>query len=222
MMIFGVAAVLLPGFVDEISEFLLFSPDVTAVVDPLDPEAKTLAGGVKAAMNLCATNGVEVKLLVAAVPGTEIEFGLNAVRRRCFAKVLHDEVADRSQSSLPPFTPEASPSWFKLEGSGNGGVRLLFKPPDGAGIRLKSSIFRAPFFLSVATVFILATLAVWIAGAKALAAVLPCGAAGLLLARRRRAASPFVEKKSLSKQEWVLLFALFAFTIIQLYKEGVL
>jgi len=31
MMIFGVAAVLMPGFVDEVAEFVLFSPDVTAV-----------------------------------------------------------------------------------------------------------------------------------------------------------------------------------------------
>ena len=53
MMTFGVAAVLLPGFVDEVAEFVLFKPDVTAAADPLDPQAKTVAGGVKAAMNLC-------------------------------------------------------------------------------------------------------------------------------------------------------------------------
>ena len=222
MMTFGVAAVLLPGFVDEVAEFVLFKPDVTAAADPLDPQAKTVAGGVKAAMNLCAFEGVDVKLLVAFVPGSVVELGLNSVRRRCFAEVFRQGAVQKSQAALPAFTAGASPSWFRFEAAGSGGVRLLFKPPHGSGARLECSVFRTPFFWPVAAMFILAAVAVWVAGAKALAGVLPCAAAGLLLACRRRCASPAVKSRRVSRPEWALRITFCAFVAMEFYREGLL
>lgn len=147
-LLIGVAAVLTPEILRRFASSVLFRPDVTITADPLDPDAKMIAGGIRTAMRLCESEGRAVNVLVSSVPGHSVVIELNAVRQRCHAEIVSGpETAEtvKSQSSLPPFTTGAAPACFRIRGDGDN-LRLVLRPPETRGARIQCR----PFFVGTA------------------------------------------------------------------------
>ncbi len=129
-MVLAVFAVLLPEFLLCFVVHPRFKPDVTITADPLQPDAKTVAGGLKEAMRHSLSIQRPVFVLVSRVPGYVVEIALNAVRERCFVEIVRkiDSVSvSKSQAALPRFAPGLEQAYFQLTGNDEN-LRLILKP----------------------------------------------------------------------------------------------
>lgn len=189
-LLIGVASVLTPELMRRFSSSVLFSPDVTITADPLDPDAKMIAGGIRSAMRMCESEGRAVKVLVSRVPGHVVVVELNAVRRRCTVKILSGPEAVEqatSQSALPPFTTGAAPACLRVCGDGDN-LRLVLRPPGGRGARITCGPQSVGFAPAIAAELLMFAAALGLAGpATAFAGVLlPAIVAGIMMRRMHR------------------------------------
>ncbi len=142
-MLVAVISVLMPELLAYVVVLTRFTPDVTITADPLKPDAKTVAGGLKEAMRLCLSVQRSVRVLISRVPGHGVEISLNSVRQRCFVEVIREAdllVVGQSQSALPRFSPGLEPSCFQLTALGDN-LRLIMTPDGERGLQLH---FAAP------------------------------------------------------------------------------
>lgn len=134
-MLLAVFTVLLPEFLQCTVVLPRFKPDVMITADPLQPDAKTVAGGIKAAMRHCFSIQRPVSVFVSRVPGYKVEIALNAVREHCFVEILDEKdlvSVSKSQAALPLFSPGLEQAYFQLtENSEN--LRLILRPDKIGG-----------------------------------------------------------------------------------------
>lgn len=216
----GVFVAVLPVLARAVLRNAMFEAHVTAAADPLEPEAKVVAGGVKAAMRHCLATGRKVNLLVAGVPGCVVEIGLDAVSSRCEATIQAADGYSTSRMTLPVFTPGASPSWFRLRGGEP--LRLVFEPPVKAGGEMRCGVFEVPTWAVAATVVLFAAAVTGVAGMMVLVAVLPCAVAGLLADAWMRFRRWRVMERAGAWRWHALQVALYAAAIWNLHRLGML
>ena len=151
----------LPGLLDALVEPVAFRPDVAIAVDPLAPEARTLAAGAQAAMRHVASTGAPVRVLLARAPGFDLIVDLNAVRRRAFAEIRRAgsaEVVSASQAALPAFTCGDETARIAAVDSGDN-ARVVVLPPASGTPRLRVCPHRLdarPATLAETALFVLA------------------------------------------------------------------
>lgn len=224
-LLIGVVSALTPLLMRRFASSVLFSPDVTITADPLDPDAKMIAGGIRSAMRLCEAEGHAVKVLVSRVPGHAVVIELNAVRQRCNVEILSGPEAleqARSQSALPPFSTGAAPACFRIRGDGDN-LRLVLCPPGGRGARITCSPYLIGPAAAIAAEVLLFAAALYFAGpATACAGVLaPAGWVLIMMQRMTRlglaCALPSRAGKTILVQlacVVVVLFNLFRFAVL--------
>lgn len=171
----------LPSLINRFWAAPFFCPDVTIAVDPMAPDAKTLAGGIKAAMRLCESENRRIHVLVSRIPGWVARLELNAVRQRCLVEVglAGGGKTERSQSALPPFTAGAAPACFRLADGGDN-LRLVFRPAGDGGRRMSFAPFRVgplPSALAMLALFLM--MLVWVSALAATVGVLVPAGLGL-------------------------------------------
>ena len=172
----------LPSLINRFWAAPFFCPDVTIAVDPMAPDAKTLAGGIKAAMRLCESENRRIHVLVSRIPGWVARLELNAVRQRCLVEVGlagGGGKTERSQSALPPFTAGAAPACFRLADGGDN-LRLVFRPAGDGGRRMSFAPFRVgplPSALAMLALFLM--MLVWVSALAATVGVLVPAGLGL-------------------------------------------
>ena len=214
----------LPTLISRFWAVPFFCPDVTIAVDPMDPDAKTLAGGIKAAMRLCESENRRVRVLVSRIPGWVARLELNAVRQRCLVEVglAGGGKTDRSQAALPPFTAGAAPACFRLVDGGDN-LRLVFRPAGDGGRRMSFAPFRAsPLPSILAEIVLFLTMLVWVNVLAAIVGVLVPAGLGLFQDYRNGLSGPGTATAEDQRIDIVVLFSSFVVVLFNLFRFGVL
>lgn len=225
-MLLAVFSVLLPEWLHWFVVLPRFKPDVTITADPLQPDAKTVAGGLKEAMRHCLSIQRPVSVLVSRVPGYKVEIALNAVRERCFVEVFRETdsvMASKSQSALPLFSPRLEQAYFQLIGNGEN-LRLILKPNKLGGdtIRYSAPLVSPYVLLASGCILFLATF-VFAGALIACIAVLPflLLRLGVGLRKGPRAAFP-MSRSSLGRKTFILTTVSSAVILVNLWRFGLL
>ncbi len=225
-MLLAVFAVLLPELLQGFVVLPRFKPEVTITADPLQPDAKTVAGGIKEAMRHCLSIQRPVSVLVSRVPGYVVEIALNAVRERCFVEVFCETDSlsvSKSQAALPSFASGLEQAYFQLTGSGEN-LRLILMSNKLGGDSIRYVAPRVSTYALLIFGGILFLAALFLAGVlTACIAVLPFLLLRLCVGFRKgpRAAFPITEA-SPEKKTFILTTASSAVILLNLWRFGML
>lgn len=228
-MLLTVFTVLLPELLQCFVVFPRFKPDVTITADPLQPDAKTVAGGIKEAMRHCLFIQRPVAVLISRVPGYTVEIALNAVRERCFVEMLREKDSmsvSKSQAALPLFLPGLEQAYFQLTGTGEN-LRLILEPNKLGGDSIRYATPRvSPYALLASGCGLFLVAALFGGLLTACVAVLPflLLRLGGGLRKGPRAAFPNagVRLESLGRQNFILTTAAVAVILVNLFRFGLL
>ena len=225
-MLLAIFTVLLPEWLQWFVVLPRFKPEVTITTDPLQPDAKTVAGGIKEAMRHCLSIQRSVSVLVSRVPGYKVEIALNAVRERCFVEIFRetDSVSvSKSQAALPLFAPGLEQAYFQLTGNGEN-LRLILKPNKLGGDTIRYSAPRVPPYILLASGCILFLATFVFAGAlTACIAVLPFLLLRLGVGLRKGPRAAFaITSASLGRKTFILTMASSAVILLNLWRFGML